>query len=64
MERPYQEYYWDKRELHKRTPAEIKDWLKKLPCGYCGSLGRCYCTRKDAPKRPQRLDQTSGAVTV
>jgi|FLOH01.1.fsa_nt_gi hypothetical protein len=37
---------FDKRNLHKRTPAEIKEWLKKLPCVICGSIPACKCVPK------------------
>jgi len=46
MERPYQEYYWDKRNLHKRTPAEIEKYRASLKCCICGKQRGCRCVPK------------------
>ena len=60
MERPYQEYEWDKRTRGKKSPAEIKAYLKKLPCSYCGKVERCYCTNK-TPRR-REIDVGAGGA--
>ncbi|MFH1952556.1 MAG: hypothetical protein ABIL06_13165 [Pseudomonadota bacterium] len=50
----------DKRVRHIMTPAEIKDYLSKMPCAYCGKIEQCFCTRKDRKRLERHVERREG----
>lgn len=55
------EDHFDKRNMRKLTPEEIKDYLLKLPCSICNKVEPCECTYNTTIKKKTKKSQKEKA---